>query len=77
MLSIASALYGAGEIKAYDLDDVAVTSARDNIKLNGLEDLITVETNNLLRGIDEKADIIVANILAEIILPSFLMPMNV
>lgn len=69
VLSIVSALYGAGEIKAYDLDDVAVTSARDNIKLNGLEDSITVETNNLLRGIDEKADIIVANILAEIILP--------
>ncbi|GAA0353145.1 50S ribosomal protein L11 methyltransferase [Alkalibacterium iburiense] len=69
VLSIASALYGAGKINAYDLDNVAVTSARDNIRLNGLEDAITVEANNLLEGIKSKADIIVANILAEIILP--------
>ncbi|MCC5894815.1 MAG: 50S ribosomal protein L11 methyltransferase [Alkalibacterium sp.] len=68
VLSIASALYGAGTIKAYDLDEIAVKSARDNIKLNNLEDRIEVQANNLLQGIDQKADIIVANILAEIIL---------
>ncbi len=69
VLSIASALYGAGAVKAYDLDDVAVTSARDNIKLNQLDTEITVEANNLLTGVEEKADIIIANILADIILP--------
>lgn len=68
VLSIASALYGAGKIKAYDLDEVAVTSARSNIKLNNLEESIDVRANNLLQGVDEKADIIVANILADIIL---------
>lgn len=69
VLSIASALYGAGTIKAYDLDEVAVTSARDNIKLNQLEKEISVEANNLLTDVTDKADIIIANILADIILP--------
>ncbi|EXJ24117.1 Ribosomal protein L11 methyltransferase [Alkalibacterium sp. AK22] len=68
VLSIVSALYGAGTIKAYDLDEVAVNSARSNIRLNNLEDQIAVQANNLLHGIDAEADIIVANILAEIIL---------
>lgn len=68
VLSIVSALYGAGTIKAYDLDEVAVKSARDNIKLNNLQDTIEVSTSNLLQGIEGKADIIVANILAEIIM---------
>lgn len=69
VLSIVSALFGAGTISAYDLDEVAVTSARDNIKLNQLENDISVEVNNLLTDVDDKADIIIANILAEIILP--------
>ncbi|MER2063531.1 MAG: 50S ribosomal protein L11 methyltransferase [Alkalibacterium sp.] len=69
VLSIAAYLFGAEEVKAYDLDDVAVASARDNIKLNQLEDRIDVKANNLLKDVDEKADIIVANILTEIILP--------
>lgn len=68
VLSIASVLYGAGTVKAYDLDEIAVKSARDNIKLNNLEDSIEVKANNLLHGVNEKADIIVANILAEIIM---------
>ncbi|OJF92653.1 50S ribosomal protein L11 methyltransferase [Alkalibacterium sp. 20] len=69
VLSIASAFYGAGEIRAYDLDEVAVNSAWDNIKLNQLENDITVKANNLLTDVKDKADIIVANILTEIILP--------
>ncbi|MFO8069922.1 MAG: 50S ribosomal protein L11 methyltransferase [Alkalibacterium sp.] len=69
VLSIASAFYGAGEIRAYDLDEVAVKSARDNIKLNKLENDIVLKANNLLTGVKDKADIIVANILTEIILP--------
>jgi ribosomal protein L11 methyltransferase len=69
VLSIAADLYGAKEVRAYDLDEVAVTSARDNIKLNQLEDAIDVQANNLLKDVSDKADIIVANILTEVILP--------
>lgn len=69
VLSIVSALYGADTIKAYDLDEVAVKSAKDNMALNHLDKTIDVQANNLLKGIEDKADIIVANILTEIIIP--------
>ncbi|MCC5889569.1 MAG: 50S ribosomal protein L11 methyltransferase [Alkalibacterium sp.] len=69
VLSIVSALYGAETIKAFDLDEVAVKSAKDNMALNHLDETIDVKANNLLKGIADKADIIVANILTEIIIP--------
>lgn len=68
VLTIASALLGAKEIYAYDLDDIAVQSAKNNIQLNQLESKITVEENNLLKGVTIEADVVVANILAGIIL---------
>ncbi|ALC89886.1 ribosomal protein L11 methyltransferase [Bacillus sp. FJAT-18017] len=69
VLSIAAALLGANSVNAYDLDEVAVKSARLNIKLNKVQDRVTVARNNLLDGIeDTSADVIVANILAEVIL---------
>lgn len=68
VLSIAAAMLGAKNIKALDLDEVAVESARMNIKLNSVDDVVTVSQNNLLNGIETKADIIVANILAEVIM---------
>lgn len=67
VLSIASAYLGAKKIHAYDLDDIAVSSAKSNITLNNLDDIIAVDTNDLLNGIDVEADVVVANILAEII----------
>ncbi|WP_156291112.1 50S ribosomal protein L11 methyltransferase [Oceanobacillus salinisoli] len=67
VLSIASALLGAKEVFAYDLDDVAVKSTKENVKLNHLENQITAKQNNLLDHVNVKADIIVSNILAEII----------
>lgn len=69
VLSIASAYLGAKKIHAYDLDDIAVSSAKSNIILNKLDDIIAVDTNDLLNGIDVEADVVVANILAEIIEP--------
>lgn len=67
VLSIAAAMLGAESVRALDLDEVAVNSARINIKLNKVQDKATVSQNNLLEGIEGKADVIVANILAEII----------
>ncbi|WP_175990987.1 50S ribosomal protein L11 methyltransferase [Bacillus sp. Marseille-Q1617] len=68
VLSIAAALLSASEVKAYDLDEVAVRSARLNVKLNKVQNTVTVDENNLLNGITGQTDVIVANILAEIIL---------
>ncbi|MGG3915561.1 50S ribosomal protein L11 methyltransferase [Rossellomorea vietnamensis] len=68
VLSIASALLAADQVRAYDLDEVAVRSARLNVKLNKVQETVSVDANNLLNGVTGQADVIVANILAEIIL---------
>src|SRR5690606_19227603 len=68
VLSIGAALVGASHIHALDLDEVAVVAARENIKLNNVEDRIKVTHGNLLDSVKETPDIIVANILAEVIL---------
>lgn len=67
VLSIAAAMLGAEKVTALDLDEVAVQSAKINIKLNKVHPVVHVFQNNLLEGIQEKADVIVANILAEVI----------
>ena len=69
VLSIAAKAMGVGAVEAYDLDDVAVASAQTNLDLNPVAKDVHVAANDLLAGIDTQADIIVANILAEIIIP--------
>lgn len=68
VLSIAAALLGARKVLSLDLDPVAVKAARINVKLNKVQSAVSVFQNNLLDGIEEEADVIVANILAEVIL---------
>lgn len=67
VLSIASSLLGAKDIYAYDLDDVAVRVAQENIDLNVGTENIHVATGDLLKGVTQEADVIVANILADIL----------
>ena len=68
ILAIAAALLGAKKVVATDISDEAVTSAKENIALNHLSEKITVQKASLLKNIDGKFDLIVANILAEILL---------
>ena len=68
VLSIASSLLSAKSIYAYDLDEVAVRVAQENIDLNAGTENIHVATGNLLQGVDIQADVIVANILADILI---------
>jgi len=67
VLSIAAAKLGASKVDALDLDEVAVESARMNVELNHVEDVVTVRQNNLLEKMVQSPDLIVANILAEVI----------
>ena len=69
VLSIAAKLLGVGHVAAYDVDKVAIKSARENLKLNPAAGEIELGVNSLLDGIATKVDLIVANILAEIIVP--------
>lgn len=52
ILSIAAAMLKAESVHAYDLDPVAVESARLNLKLNKVSDIAQVKQNNLLDGIE-------------------------
>lgn len=66
-MSIASRYLGAKDVYAYDLDEVAVAAAKENMDLNPIAADVHVSANDLLKGIDHSADVIVANILADII----------
>ena len=68
VLSIAAKHFGAKDVTAFDLDEVAVAKACDNKKLNPVAQDITVKANDLLKGVTAPVDVIVANILADIII---------
>lgn len=68
ILAIAAERLGVSRILATDVDDVAVKNAQSNIELNPVSH-ITVKANDLLQGITMSADLIVANILAEVLVP--------
>lgn len=67
ILAIAAGKLGSKDIIAVDIDEAAVNTARDNIALNGLSDVTDVRHGDLLSVITEKADLVVANIIADII----------
>ena len=66
ILAISAAKLGAKKAVGVDLDPVAVESSLENIKYNNLDN-IEILHGNLLDVIEGKADIIVANIIAEVI----------
>lgn len=66
ILAIAAAKLGSKMAVGVDLDPVAVESAKENVGYNNLEN-IKILYGNLVEVIDGKADIVVANIIAEVI----------
>jgi len=66
ILSIAAAKLGAGAVLAVDLDPVAVGVARQNVAYNGVADRVEVREGDLLSGIAGQADVILANLTADI-----------
>ena len=68
ILAIAAALCGASAVKAVDIDGVAVRVARENVAHNGLQAKIEVREGDLLHGTQGQADVIIANIIADIII---------
>ena len=68
ILAILASMRGAGPITAIDIDDWCVNNSRDNIALNGIDN-ITVEWGNanLLKG-RAPFDVIIANINRNILL---------
>jgi ribosomal protein L11 methyltransferase len=69
ILMITAAKLGAGLICGVDKDTVAVDVAAANLKLNGLDpQSYSLSTGNLLAGIRDKYDFVVANIFTHVIL---------
>lgn len=66
ILAIAAAKLGAKMAVGVDLDPVAVESAKENVGYNNLDN-IQILYGNLVEVIDGKAEIVVANIIAEVI----------
>ena len=67
ILAIAAAQLGAKEVVAGDLDEVAVKVSKENCEINNVSDKVVVKHGSLFEVVDFKADVIVANIIADII----------
>ncbi|WP_099187337.1 50S ribosomal protein L11 methyltransferase [Tepidibacter mesophilus] len=67
ILSIAAAKLGAKETIGVDLDEVAVKVSKENVEFNNVDSSVEIRYGNLMNVVTEKADIVVANIIAEII----------
>ncbi len=68
ILSIAAALLGMKNIFGVDIDPVAVDVSKENVELNGFSDLINIQYGDLTKGIDYKADVVVANLMADLVM---------
>ena len=67
ILGLAAAKLGAADVLAIDLDELAVKVAAENTEKNGLSNVVRVAHSDLLEKREEKADVIVANIIADVI----------
>ncbi|MBP3655566.1 MAG: 50S ribosomal protein L11 methyltransferase [Clostridia bacterium] len=67
ILGLAAAKLGASDVLAIDLDELAVKVAAENTQKNGLADRVRVVHGDLLEKASEQADVIVANIIADVI----------
>ena len=68
ILAIAAGLLGAGEVLGVEIDPVAVPIARENVEINGLSQLVKVEEGDLTKGLNYTADLVVANLMADLII---------
>ncbi|KAF0365249.1 50S ribosomal protein L11 methyltransferase [Pediococcus acidilactici] len=69
VLSIAAKLLGAAKVEAFDVDDDAIAAAQENFDLNPIAKSIAARPNDLLEGIKQPVDLIVANILSDVLVP--------
>lgn len=67
ILAIAADLLGASDILGVDIDPSAVEVAIENAEANGCGDNVRFIEGDLTKGIDFRADIVVANLMAEMV----------
>ena len=69
ILAIAAAKLGANKVIATDIDKTVVPIARENVRINGVEEKIEVVEGNGFESLSGRYDVIVVNILTKVILP--------
>lgn len=70
ILSIAALLLGASRAEGVDIDELAVKTAKENGRRNGfVEPQYVVQCGDMTEKVTGKFDIVVANIVADIIVP--------
>lgn len=68
ILGIAAALLGAREVLAIDRDPACITASERNIEHNCVEQAVTAVEGDLLKEKDCRADMIIINIIADVII---------
>ena len=68
ILSIAAAKLGASKVKGVDFSEIACKTAIKNVETNEVTDKVEIIHGNLTDYIEGKADILIANIVADIII---------
>lgn len=72
VLSIVGAKLGASSVYATDIDAIAIDSAQDNARANGVDEgMLRIHLGSVPQGMTRQFPIVVANILAEIIVKLF------
>lgn len=68
ILGISAAKLGASEVVCGDIDELAVIATQENIHLNHVSDIVSVSQGDLTEVFDGKADMVIANIIADVII---------
>ena len=71
VLAVTAAKLGAGEVIAMDYDRTAAHVAQENVERNHVEDRVTTGVSDPLQSFTGKADLIIANIIADIVIRLF------
>lgn len=67
ILSIGAMLLGAGSVTGIDIDEEAVKVSKENANLNELPQINVIQ-GDLTKGLDVKADLVVANLMADLVI---------
>jgi ribosomal protein L11 methyltransferase len=68
ILAIAAGLMGAADVLATDIDPMAVRIAGENARINGVAGVVRARQADVLKGIGERADLIIANIIVDVVI---------
>ncbi len=71
ILSIISAKLGAKDIQAVDYDDSVIKIVEENLAQNNVQNIVSVAQSDLMQNVHGKANLVIANIIADIIIRLF------